>query len=49
MIINMVQIGFKLWKELLKDKSDEEQKQQFFIFFFIASCFIVLKVINYFI
>ena len=32
----------------LKDKTDEEQKEQFFIFFFIASCFIVLKVINSF-
>ena len=49
MIINMMQIGFKLWKELLKDKTDEEQKEQFFIFFFIASCFIVLKVTNFFI
>ena len=49
MIINMMQIGFKLWKELLKDKTDEEQKEQFFIFFFIASCFIVLKVTNIFI
>ncbi len=48
MIINMMQIGFKLFKELLKDKTDEEQKEQFFIFFFIASCFIVLKVINSF-
>jgi hypothetical protein len=49
MIINMMQIGFKIWNELLKDKTDEEQKKQFFIFFFIASCFIVLKVNNDFI
>jgi len=44
MVINTMQIGFKLWKELLKDKTDEEQKEQFFLFFFIGSCFIVLKV-----
>ena len=39
-----MQIGFKLWKEMLKDKTNEEQKEQFFLFFFVASCFIVLKV-----
>ena len=41
-----MQIGFKLWKEMLKDKTNEEQKEQFFLFFFVASCFIVLKVKN---
>ena len=46
MIINMSQIGFKLWKELLKDKTNEEQKEKFFLFFFVASCFIILKVIE---
>jgi hypothetical protein len=44
MVINTMQIGFKLWKEMLKDKTNEEQKEQFFLFFFVASCFIVLKV-----
>ena len=46
MVINTMQIGFKLWKEMLKDKTNEEQKEQFFLFFFVASCFIVLKVKN---
>ena len=41
-----MQIGFKLWKELLKDKTNEEQKEQFFLYFFVASCFIALKVKN---
>ena len=44
MLINTMQIGLKLWHELLKDKKNEEQKEQFFIFFFISSCFIVIKV-----
>ncbi len=47
MVINTMQIGFKLWKELLKDKTNEEQKEQFFLFFFVASCFIALKVKKY--
>ncbi len=41
MVINVMQIGFKLWEEL---QTEEEQKDQFFLFFFIGSCFIVLKV-----
>ena len=40
MVINTMQIGFKLWKE------NEEQKEQFFLYFFVASCFIALKVKN---
>ncbi len=44
MVINVMQIGLKLWEELLKDKTNEEQKEQFFLFFFISSCFIVIKV-----
>ena len=39
-----MQIGFNLWKALLKDKSNEELKEQFFLFFFVSSCFIVIKV-----
>lgn len=39
-----MQIGFNIWQELLKDKTNEELKKQFFLFFFISSCFIVLKV-----
>ena len=44
MVTNTMQIAYKLWKDLLKDKTNEEQKQEFFLFFFVASCFIVLKV-----
>lgn len=47
MVINTMQIGYKLWKDLLNDKTNEEQKEQFFLFFFVASCFIVLKVKKY--
>lgn len=46
MVTNTMQIAYKLWKELLKDKTNEEQKQEFFLFFFVASCFIILKVIE---
>jgi hypothetical protein len=46
MVINTMQIGYKFWQELLKDKTNEELKVQFYIFIFISSCFIVLKVKN---
>ena len=41
-----MQIGFKLWQEILKNKANEELKKEFFLFFFICSCFIVIKVSN---
>ena len=44
MVINAMQIGFKFWHELLKDKTNEEQKEKFYLFFFISSCLIVIKV-----
>ncbi len=44
MVINTMQIGFKLWQEILKYKKNEKLKEQFF--FFISSCFIVIKVNN---
>lgn len=47
MIINTMQIGYKFWQELLKDKTNEELKIQFYIFIFISSCFIVIKVNKY--
>ena len=49
MVINTMQIGYKFWQELLKDKTNEEVKVQFYIFIFISSCFIVIKVNNYYI
>ena len=42
-----MQIGFNLWKELLKDKKNEELKKEFFLFFFVSSCLIVIKVNSY--
>ena len=41
-----MQIGFKLWQEILKNKPNEELKKDFFLFFFICSCLIVIKVSN---
>lgn len=49
MVINAMQIGFKFWHELLKDKTNEEQKEKFYLFFFISSCLIVIKVNQFFI
>ena len=49
MVINTMQIGYKFWQELLKDKTNEQIKIQFYIFIFISSCFIVIKVNKYYI
>ena len=39
MVINAMQIGFKFWHELLKDKTNEEQKEKFYLFFFYSFMF----------
>ena len=40
-----MQVGFKVWKEILNGKDTNELYYSFYIFFMIASCSIVLKVI----
>jgi hypothetical protein len=43
-----MQIGFNVWQEVLKGKETSELYYSFYSFFMFGSCFIVLKVIIYF-
>ena len=39
-----MQISFNIWDKISKN---EKLKKDIFMFFFLASCFIILKVINF--
>ena len=40
-----MQVGFKIWQDILNGKDTNELYYSFYTFFMIASCSIVLKVI----
>jgi hypothetical protein len=42
-----MQVGFKVWQDILNGKDTNELYYSFYVFFMIASCSIVLKVITY--
>ena len=46
-VINTMQVGFKVWQDILNGKDTNELYYSFYVFFMIASCTIVLKVISY--
>ena len=43
-----MQIGFKVWQDILNGKETNELYYSFYLFFMIACCSIVLKVIIYY-
>ena len=42
-----MQIGFKVWQDILSGKETNDLYYSFYVFFMIAACSIVLKVIIY--